>query len=108
MQSSFVEWVQSIPLANEVAKAITEKEADYVLALKGNQSSLNEMVEDLFEKGFETDFKNLQLSKHHEIDKVHGRTEQKTCYALAIPKYLESYKDEWQGLNSFICIDSKA
>lgn len=89
-----------------IAKSIREKEADYVLALKGNQSSLSEMVEDLFEKGFETNFKDLDLSEHHETDKGHGRIEQRTCYALAIPKYLGNYKDEWEGLNSFICIDS--
>ena len=99
--------IDAMGCQKDIAKAITEKGADYVLALKGNQSSLNEMVEDLFEKGFETDFKNLKLSKHHELDKGHGRIEQRTCYALFIPQYLESYKDEWVGLNSFICIDSK-
>ncbi len=80
--------IDAMGCQKDIAKAIREKEADYVLALKGNQSSLSEMVEDLFETGFETDFKNLTLSKHHETDKGHGRIEQRTCYALAIPKYL--------------------
>ena len=41
----------------EIAKVIKEKEADYVLALKGNQGVFNEMVEDLFSEGFKNNLK---------------------------------------------------
>ena len=91
----------------EIAKIIKEKEADYVLALKGNQGVLNEMVEDLFSEGFKNNFKNLNPSKHTDVDKGHGRLEERTCIAINVPKYLASYSKEWAGLKSFVCIDSK-
>lgn len=91
----------------EIAKIIKDKEADYVLALKGNQGELNEMVEDLFSEGLKNSFKNLKIAKHTEVDKGHGRIEERTCIAIDVPKYLEGYIQEWAGLKSFVCIDSK-
>jgi len=98
--------IDAMGCQKDIAKAIRDKDADYVLALKGNQSNLSEMVGDLFEKGFETEFKNLEINKYKAVDKGHGRIETRTCYALAIPEYLNDFKSEWQDLNSFVCIDS--
>lgn len=99
--------IDAMGTQKEIAQTIKDKDADYVLALKGNHGDLNEMVEDLFSEGFKNDFKNLGVDVDIEIDKGHGRTEERKCYALHIPKYLEHYKKEWAGLKSFVCIDSK-
>lgn len=99
--------IDAMGTQKDIAKAIKEKEADYVLALKGNHGELNEMVEDLFSEGFKNDFKNLKVTVNTEVDKGHGRIEKRTCYALEVPKYLDSFRQEWAGLKTFICIDSK-
>ena len=99
--------IDAMGTQKEIAKTIKDKEADYVLALKGNHGELNEMVEDLFSKGFENNFQHMKANVDVEIDKGHGRLEERKCYALPIPKYLESYKNDWAGLTSFVCIESK-
>ena len=99
--------IDAMGCQKEIAKSISEKGADYVLALKGNQGELNEMVEDLFSNGFDNDFKNLKLEKDNDLDKGHGRVEQRTCYVLPVPKYLEYFKEDWCALKTFICIESK-
>jgi hypothetical protein len=47
--------------------------ADFVLGLKGSQSSLHEDVVTLFDKPPE----GFQFSTHEEVDKGHGRVEQR-------------------------------
>jgi predicted transposase YbfD/YdcC len=89
--------IDAMGCQKNIAKAITDKEADYVLALKGNQSSLHKTVEDLFEKGFEDNFENLKIKTHHDVNKGHGRIEKRTCYALEIPKNLN------RGVSSVVC-----
>lgn len=99
--------IDAMGTQKEIAQSIKDKEADYVLALKGNQGELNEMVEDCFEQGFKNEFSNMEVSVHKEIDKGHGRIEERTCYALSIPDYLEKFKKEWAGLQSILCINAK-
>ena len=94
--------IDAMGTQKEIAKIINEKEADYVLALKGNQGVLNEMVEDLFSEGLKNNFKNLNPSKHTDVDKGHGRIEERTCTAINVPKYLENYTKEWAELKSLI------
>ena len=94
--------IDAMGTQKDIAKAIKEKEADYVLALKGNHGELNEMVEDLFSEGFKNDFKNLKVTVNTEVDKGHGRIEKRTCYALEVPKYLDSFRQEWAGLKTLI------
>jgi len=64
----------------EIAKKIREKEADYVLALKGNQWTLNEEVR-LF---LETEFSKKEISeliddRYEEAYAGHGRIEGRKC-----------------------------
>ena len=45
--------------------------------------------------------------RHTDVDKGHDRLEERTCVAIDVPKYLESYTKGWAGVKSFVCIDSK-
>lgn len=99
--------IEAMGTQKEIAKSIKEKEDDCVLTLKRNQGEQNEMVEDLFSTGFANDFKNLNVTVHNDVYKGHGRLEERTCYALKVPKYFEHYQQEWSGLKTFVCIESK-
>jgi predicted transposase YbfD/YdcC len=59
----------------EIAAAIVEKGADYVLALKDNQPSLFEDVQWLFEQAESVQFQDTEHDVACSVDKGHGRLE---------------------------------
>lgn len=92
--------IDAMGTQREIAKAIVEKGADYVLALKGNQSNLADEVQTLFEhplpKGFE------EQRKSDEVEAGHGRIEQRHYRQIALtPKALPA-GEGWEKLRSVI------
>ena len=57
----------------EIAKKIVAKEADYMLALKGNQGTLNDDVELFLTEQKACKFKDTVVSRHQTLEKSHGR-----------------------------------
>jgi predicted transposase YbfD/YdcC len=53
------------------------KEADYVLAVKGNQGHLSSAIKDFFDIAHEENFKDLSHQFTEEEDTGHGRVEQR-------------------------------
>jgi predicted transposase YbfD/YdcC len=58
-----------------IAAQIVAQGGDYVLGLKGNQSALQEAVEDFWTTAQAGDFAHLAHGFTEEIDKDHGRLE---------------------------------
>jgi predicted transposase YbfD/YdcC len=54
--------IDAMGCQRDIAKKIRECEADYVLAFKGNQRELQEMVSDFFTKAIEKDFTAVEHS----------------------------------------------
>ena len=65
--------IDAMGCQHAIAKDIVDGGADFVLGLKGSQSSLHEDVVTLFDKPPE----GFQFSTHEEVDKGHGRVEQR-------------------------------
>jgi len=65
-----------------IAEQITAQKGNYVLALKGNQTSLNEVVRDYFMTAKSHDFQGLDFTYHEQLNSGHGRIEQRRCWAL--------------------------
>jgi predicted transposase YbfD/YdcC len=99
--------IDAMGCQKDIAQAIQEKGADYVLALKGNQGKLNDEVRDFFETAIKEQFKNIEKDEYIEFDKGHGRLESRRCYAVEVPAYLKEFKNDWKGLKSFVCIQSE-
>lgn len=87
-----------------IAKQIIEQGGDYILALKGNQGSLNEDVR-LF---LETELKKTDSSaiedRYEDIDKGHGRIESRKCFVSSQIDWLNQ-KDQWTGLKTIAMIE---
>jgi predicted transposase YbfD/YdcC len=67
-----------------IAKKVIQKEADYVLAVKGNQEGhLSSAIRGFFDIAHEENFKQLSHYFHKEINKAHGQVEHR-CYWLTI------------------------
>jgi predicted transposase YbfD/YdcC len=89
-----------------IATAIIERQADYVLALKGNQEGLFEDVQWLFEQAQAGGFEDVAYSFAQSIDKGHGRTEIRRCWTLSELGYLVQ-KPLWTGLQTVVMVQSE-
>jgi predicted transposase YbfD/YdcC len=58
-----------------IAEQIKAQQGDYVMGLKGNQSSLHEAVDDYFTTARQHAFKSVPHAYAEEIDKDHGQLE---------------------------------
>lgn len=88
-----------------VAEQIKTQKGDYVLALKGNQSSLNDAVRDYFATAKAQGFKGVDFTYHGSLDTGHGRIEQRRCWACADLSTLPE-PQRWAGLSSVIMVES--
>lgn len=89
-----------------IAAAIVAKGADYVLALKANQSALYEDVEWLFKQAKASEFSQIEHDFHQTIDKGHGRIDVRQCWTLSKLDYLVQ-KSQWQGLQSVAMVEAQ-
>ena len=82
-----------------IAEKIRAKRADYVLALKGNQSSLMEDARTYFAD--ETLCQQIKEAGGYiqTVEKAHGQTEKREYYQTDEIKWLEKRKN-WKGLKS--------
>ncbi len=82
-----------------IAKQIVEANADYVLALKGNQGTLHQAVIDYVDEQMERNFVGIGARRHVTQEKGHGREETRIYVQMPAPKHLPGFR-RWQGLLS--------
>jgi predicted transposase YbfD/YdcC len=82
-----------------IAEQIIEGEADYVLALKGNQETLHQAVIDHINEQWEDDFARVKARRHQTRETGHGREETRTYIQLPVPESLPG-RGLWKGLKS--------
>ncbi len=68
-----------------IAAQIREQKGHYVLALKGNQSGLQEDMEELADQAIEADFAGQKSDMHVTDETGHGRVEKRICCAIEVP-----------------------
>lgn len=100
--------IDAMGCQREIASAILDKGADYVLALKDNQPSLCEDVQWLFEQAQATQFQDVAHDAAQSIDKGHGRIEIRRCWTLCGSEldYLVQ-KPKWKGLQTVAMVQSE-
>jgi len=82
-----------------IAEKIVEKEADYVLSVKGNQGKL---LDDVI-SSFSIQHPEQIYTEHEE---GHGRIETRTCSIISNLKHIES-KEKWANLCSIAKVESQ-
>jgi predicted transposase YbfD/YdcC len=80
-----------------IAADIVDRQADYVLALKGNQETLHDAVIDYVDDQLQTDFANSGARRHITKEKGHGRKEVRHYVQMPLPKSLAG-AGRWKGL----------
>jgi len=89
-----------------IAEKIVAKEADYVLALKGNQSTLFDDVKTFLEAESEKPLAQSACDFSEEIDSGHGRIEIRRAWVSDQIDWLES-RSAWAGLHSICLLESE-
>jgi len=90
-----------------IAKKIIQKEADYVLAVKGNQGHLSRAIRDFFNIAHEENFRNISHQLTEEIDKGHGRVEHRRYWLTEDLSSLKDLTTQWVGLKSVGMVESQ-
>ena len=96
--------IDAMGCQRSIAKKIRDKGADYVLALKGNQGTLNDDVR-LFLQAEAAKPVSIAISDtYSEADAGHGRIESRKCIVSSELDWLEQ-KAQWSGLTSIAMIE---
>ncbi len=93
----------------EIAKAITEKGADYILALKQNQGQLYDDATDTFDQLKRSEFSEIDYGFCETVEKGHGRIEKRRCWAVSDPAHIDYVNEtgEWTKLRSLAMVESE-
>lgn len=89
-----------------IARAIIDKGADYILALKGNQGRLEADVRALFTDATRAGFAGIPYSYDRAVDGGHGRIEIRETWAVDDPAW-RAYVDPqetWTGLRALVLV----
>jgi predicted transposase YbfD/YdcC len=87
-----------------IAAQIINGEADYVLALKGNQGTLHEAIIEHIDERLDGDLAGAR--EYVTTEKGHGREETRTYLQLPAPKNLPGFA-QWKGLKSIGVVTSR-
>lgn len=100
--------IDAMGCQREIATAIIDGGADYVLALKENQPRLFEDVQWLFEQAESVQFQAVEHDVARSVEKGHGRIEIRRCWTLsgATLDYLVQ-KSDWKGLQTVAMVESE-
>lgn len=93
--------IDAMACQTKIAKAITSKGGDYLLAVKGNQGSLASAVQAAFAP---YRCSPIEIGKY-QIEKQKGRIEARTCHVLSASE-LEGDFSAWDRLSSIVMIEN--
>ena len=98
--------IDALGCQKEIARRIIEKEADYVLALKGNQGHLYDDVTQVFAALLAGTTSVTGVDYHETIDNSHGRTEVRRYWTTSSLDTLRT-KEQWLGLQTIGMVESE-
>ena len=82
-----------------IAAQIIKREADYVLALKGNQEKLHQAVIAYFGKHLQNDFAEVEVRQHETTEEAHGRTDRRIYSQVPVPHDFPE-REAWAGMKT--------
>ena len=92
--------IDAMGCQKKIVAKIVQKEADYAIALKGNQETLHEEVAGYLNAAIADGGARTFETR----DEGHGRTEIRRVYAVSNVDWLSSFA-EWPGLRSLVCVE---
>jgi predicted transposase YbfD/YdcC len=93
--------IDALGCQKEIAQAIRDTGADYLLQVKGNQPTLEADIKASFEAAFDTAFAGLEHDVWAESSRGHGREEERVCVVLYDLGRL-STRQEWADVQAIV------
>jgi predicted transposase YbfD/YdcC len=93
--------IDAMGCQKEIASQIREQKGHYVLALKGNQSGLQEDMQQLLLQELEAETPAPQGQLHETAETGHGRVERRQCRTIEIPAG-HRQRSIWAGLCTLV------
>lgn len=103
--SGCVVTIDAMGTQKEIAKTIREQEADYGLALKGNQGTLHEDVALLFEWADAQQYRDVVHQTYETYNTGHGREERRRTTVTDDLTGLRGYEN-WVGLQTIAMVEA--
>ena len=98
--------IDAMGTQKEIAKAIVEKDAHYVLALKGNQGNLHAQAVEFFADAGTERFAAVAHTYHETLDEAHGRREVRRIWnSRDLSRIPDAPK--WAALKSITLVESE-
>ncbi|MCP4055425.1 MAG: ISAs1 family transposase [Mesoflavibacter sp.] len=99
--------IDAMGCQKKIAEVIIEQEADYLLAVKENQPTLHQAIQNYFAEANQADFEGYEIDFEETFDKGHGRLESRRCWVGydALP-YLEG-SPNWEALQTIVMVESE-
>jgi len=98
--------IDAMGCQREIVKQIVEKEAEYVISLKGNQGLLHREVKEFMDWAERVKFKGIGFDYFESLEKGHGRIEKRRCWVTEEIDWLEQFA-EWANLKSIIMVEAE-
>jgi predicted transposase YbfD/YdcC len=95
--------IDAMGCQHKIAEKIKGKKGEYVLALKGNQSTLHEDIRLFFEDEV---LLRSGIESYETVDGAHGRIEMRRCSVTSKIEWLKENHPEWRSVQSIIKIES--
>ena len=86
----------------EIAGQIRRQGGEYLLAVKGNQPTLQAAVEGVFAEAAANDFAGVAFTQHEAVEDGHGRHEERYVTVIADPKGLPA---EWPDVAAVVQVN---
>lgn len=80
--------IDAMGCQTEIAQKIVDGDADYCLAVKGNQPTLHQGIVEFFDKHLEDDFARTPVRRYQTEEKGHGREENRYYFICPVPEDL--------------------
>lgn len=88
-----------------IAAQVKQAEADYVLALKGNQGKLHEVVKQWFEQAEQHGWQDIEHQFTATLESGHHRTEHRQLWAVPITQLPPlPRQSQWVGLTTVVMV----
>jgi predicted transposase YbfD/YdcC len=98
--------IDAMGCQKDIAGLVIDKDADYVLALKGNQGTLHKDVKLFLEDARAKEFEGVEHQCVETVEKDHGRIEVRRHWIVSDIDWLEQ-REQWKGLKSIGMVESE-
>jgi predicted transposase YbfD/YdcC len=97
--------IDAMGCQKEIAEEIRDRQGHYVLAVKGNQPTLEADLQAYFVECLETQFANRKWDYVESRETGHGRIEERFVHAVGLPDDFR-HRREWKDLKSLVVVTS--